>query len=271
MFSSNVSSRSVNSRRAIAIRCATLRWARRGRLLAALAMIGLASLTGCGGTTGAGGGTTGATTTNGVKQYTAAQLPPVVQEIPALDGGRIEIPTPDGWNAGPRATGLLARFHLKGRSGIPQILVKADAAPAGVPDTITADNVLAYADLVQKELDAQVADKKTTVLEPAKPMMFGSNAWVRYVIPGKLPNKDRATLERQILRTVQRGRVYSIDLQVEGNELPKSRDHAYAMAAGIKFSAGTDAAAPPPEVAAPAGDAPAAPAPEAPPAEAPKP
>ena len=240
--------------------------------LRAVVLLSAASLVGCGGSEGGSGRiAAGTTSASGVKQYAAAQLPPVVLELPPLDEGRIEIPTPDGWQAASRTTGLVARFHEKGRSGIPQMIIKVEDA-AGAPESLTAENVVAYAAQVQAELDAQVAAKKTTLLEPVKPMLLGSNPWVRYVVTGKLPNKERATIERQILRSVQRGRIYSIDLQVEANTLTKSRDHAYALAAGVKFQVAV--APPPPETApaksAPPGAPPAVTAPTVtPPAEAP--
>lgn len=219
----------------------------------ACGLLGIATLVGCDSGTGGGGGAAGTTSESGVKQYAAAQLPPVTLELPPLDDGRIEIPTPAGWQAASRTTGLVARFHEKGRSGIPQIIIKVEDA-TGAPESITAENLVAFTDLVQKELDSQVAAKKTTLLEPAKPLLLGANPWVRYVVTGKLPNKEKATIERQILRTVQRGRMYSIDLQVEANTLAKSRDHAYALAAGMTFHApaAAPAATPPAEEAPPA-------------------
>ena len=113
---------------------------------AAVGLLGIASLVGC--DSGSGdGGAAGTTSESGVKQYAAAQLPPVTLELPPLDEGRIEIPTPDGWQAASRTTGLVARFHEKGRSGIPQIIIKVEDA-TGAPESITAENVVAFADLV---------------------------------------------------------------------------------------------------------------------------
>lgn len=190
------------------------------------------------------------TTSGGVKQYAAAVLPRVTQELPVLDDGHIEIPTPEGWSFASQSRGLITRFHLKGRTGVPQIIVKVEPA-AGGPETVTADNVTAYAAQVQAELDAAVKEKKITLLETAKPLLLGTQPYARYVITGKLPGKELATIERQILRTTQGGRTYTIDLQVRSNELEKHRDHAYALAAGIKFHAGT-ASTPPATPAEPA-------------------
>lgn len=221
-------------------------------------------MTGCGGAP-SGGATGGATGGDGrVKQYAAAQLPKVEQQLPALDAGRVELPTPDGWAFASQGKGLLTRFHLKGRTGIPQIVVKAEDSAGGVA-TVTSANVAEYSDQVQAELNAQVAQKRATVLEPVRPLILGENAWARYVLSAKLPGKVQATIERQVLRTTQAGRTYTIDLQVDNTDLSKHRDHAYAIAAGTRFHAGKPGAAASPvkEAAeADAGDA----APEAKPA-----
>lgn len=207
--------------------------------------------------------TTGeSTSAGGVKQYLATSLPKVEQQLPALDEGRIEIPTPDGWAFASQSKGLITRFHLKGRTGIPQIIVKVDPAAGGI-DAVTAQNVAAYAEQLQAELDAQVQQKKTTLLEPARPILLGDQPWARYVVSGKLPGKELATIERQILRTTQAGRSYTIELQVRSNELGAHRDHAYAIAAGVKFHAAGAAPPPSPDAGAPEPAAPEPATPEA--------
>lgn len=238
-------------------------WSKRWLSLPLTLVLALPLTNGCGGAPGGapGGGsaqTGGGVDAGGVKQYTAAQLPKAEQQLPALDGGRIELPTPDGWAFASQGKGLLTRFHLKGRTGIPQIVVKAEDSPSGIA-TVTAANVSEYADQVQADLDAQVAQKRATVLEPARPLMLGNNAWARYVLSAKLPGRSQATLERQVLRTTQAGRTYTIDLQVDNTDLAKHRDHAYAIAAGVRFHEGqAGATSGTPEPAAPAGAAGAA-------------
>jgi hypothetical protein len=164
-------------------------------------------MTGCGGAPsgGASGGATGGD--SGVKQYAAAQLPKVEQQLPALDAGRVELPTPDGWAFASQGKGLLTRFHLKGRTGIPQIVVKAEDSAGGVA-TVTAANVAEYSDQVQAELDAQVAQKRATVLEPARPLILGNNAWARYVLSAKLPpSNDKCSAQpRPVVRTLSTSR-----------------------------------------------------------------
>lgn len=218
------------------------------RILAAFVLlfgIGLLA-TGCGDSGGDAGGAV--ESEGGIKTYSATQLPVVKLELPPLDGGRVEVPTPEGWQFGSRSTGVLARFHIANRRGIPQIILKVEDAPAGTAD-VDAQTVAAYAAQVQADLDEQVKQQKTTLIENVRPLILGTNAWVRYVVPGRLPDRDRATIERQILKTVVRGRVYSVDLQTHVNELLKHRDHAYAIAANMKWSEGQPDAPSDPEPA----------------------
>lgn len=223
---------------------------------AAIALPVCVFVAGCGGAPSgsvSSGGGAGGGGDSGVKQYAPSQLPKVEQQLPALDGGRIELPTPEGWAFAAQGKGLLTRFHLKGRTGIPQILVKAEDSAGGIA-TVTAANVAEYAGQVQAELDALVAQKKTTVIEPVRPLILGNQAWARYVLSAKLPNKVKATIERQVLRTTQAGRTYTIDLQVNNTELGKHRDHAYAIGASTRFHAGKPGSAAPPSDGAQPGD-----------------
>lgn len=191
----------------------------------------LAASIGCG-DGGGGGGGSGSVNASGVKQYDAAALPKVEFNLPPLDGGRVEVPTPDGWAPAAQRKGNLAIFFLKGRSGFPQMILKVEE---GGGETTTPANVVAYSDKIQAELNQQEAEKKSRVLEAAKPMQLGGNAWVRYVLAGRLPGKELATIERQVLKTCSGGRVYTLELQVRG-QIGDHRDHAYAVAAGIKFN-----------------------------------
>ena len=187
--------------------------------------------------------------TASVKKYERSELPKTTQELPPLDQGRVEIPTPKDWQWRSQEKGILARFHLKGRSGIPQIIIKLDGDAASEISDVTPENVQQYADGLQAQLDKQ----GTKYIEPARPLILGKNAFARYVMAGKLPNKQTATLERQILKTTRGGRTYTVELQVPVKELLKYRDPAYAIAAGMVFLS-PDAAA---DDSKPAEDTPA--------------
>lgn len=201
---------------------------------------GQSNSAGGGGGGGASGATGGTASAAAAKAYAANQLPPVSLDLPPLDSGRIEVPTPDKWAPLSQKKEYVVAFQIKGRTGFPQIVVTAEDVEQ--PD-VTKDNVTQYAADLQRTLDAQVTAKKLALLEPAKPLVLGRNAYARYVVKGRKQGKDVATLERQLLRTVRGGRQYTIDLTVT-DDLTAHRDHAYAVAAGIKFVASDEAPAP---------------------------
>lgn len=167
----------------------------------------------------------------GPKTYDRAKLPATTQELPPLDQGRVDVPTPKGWQWRSQEKGLLTRFNLQDRSGLPVILVKLDAEATSEIETVTPENVAAYAEEVHAALEA----KGTKLLEPVRPLILGDSAWARYVIAGKLPDKQIATVERQILKTTRFGRTYVLELQVTRGELTQYRDAAYAIGAGMKI------------------------------------
>jgi hypothetical protein len=226
-------------------------------------------LSGCsGGNSGgqAAGGGGGSASNASVKSYAVNQLPPASLDLPPLDGGRLEVPTPDKWAPLSQKKEYVVAFQVKGRTGFPQIVITAEDVEHA---DVTKENVAAYAAEVQAKLDAQMAAKQVLVLEPAKAIVLGRNAYARYVLKGRKQGKDVATLERQMLRTVRGGRQYTIDLTVT-DDLTAHRDHAYALGAGIRFIASDEPPAgksPGKVEASEAGEAPAAEAAAAEPAE----
>ncbi len=170
--------------------------------------------------------TTAEEPTTGIKRVAAAKLPPLSDSLPTLDGGRIaNLAPPKGWEPLQRDNKHVARFttNKSNPNDLPRILVTADPA-TDFTDDVTADNVAAFA-------EALAAGKK--FLEPPKPLIIGDNAYARYVTQAK---KGTRVVERQFLETVFDGRHYAIVLEVYGEQLPKSRDFAYAIAAGIQYT-----------------------------------
>lgn len=188
--------------------------------------LSLTMMVGCG--TGGAKSTAGP---GGVKRYAASDLPKVDYGLPPLDGDRIDVPFPARWAPTSQKKGFVVVLQLKGRSGFPQMIMTVEPVAGG---DVTADSVSAYAAEVQTGLDAQVAANQTKQLEKAKPLILGENAFARYVLAGRRPGREVATIERQVLTTVRGGRKYVLELQVTG-ELMEFRDDAYAVAAGIKF------------------------------------
>ena len=174
--------------------------------------------------------------------------------LPPLDGGKIEIALPDGWNLLPRDSEYLLRLYRESRSGVPRIDFTVEENNLGGLTTVTEANVAEFTAAVAKELEA----KGTAVVEPPIPMVIGSVPCTRYVSHVKLKvGLGTILVERQTLDVLHAGRLYTINLLAYPNKLLDSRDAAYAVCSGIRF----------PEVEPPAVAEPAA-APEPPPAAA---
>ncbi|HTN74656.1 MAG TPA: hypothetical protein VL096_05395 [Pirellulaceae bacterium] len=218
----------------------------------ALAFLGLA---GCGGeaaTVKDGDETTpavAAAEAAGVKVVPAAGLPKLDDPLPPLDGGRIEVSPPAGWVRLERDNNFLTRFVIDKTSGNPpRMLLTVQDASGDFASGVTADNVEAFAAAIAAEMEGK------KLVEEVKPIVIGQHAFARYVGAAKKGNRS---VDRQILITEFDGRRYQIALEVWAGEkeLKKHRDHAYAVAAGLKFTkpgTATETPAPAPMEEAPA-------------------
>lgn len=218
-----------------------------------LIVVASLSLVGCGSADPAPDGQDGAPETvvedpaeetGGIKKVSAAKLPALGDPLPPLDGGRVtELAPPKNWEPLGRDNKHVARFTTdkKNPNDLPRIMITAQDA-AGFTEDVTAENVADFA--------ASVAGEDKKFLEDPKPILIGDNAYARYVTSAK---KGSRIVERQVLETVFDGRRYAIALEVYSENLTKSRDHAYAVAAAVKYvKSGGAAPAPMPSVEAPA-------------------
>ena len=173
-----------------------------------------------------------------VKQVDQSQLPSLGDYFPPLDEGRVKLAPPADWSWGSRRQGYLVRMHLdKTRSvRLPRIWVTVEGAGEGAAEQLTPDNLVTHASFVQARLDRD----GIKLLERVQPMVIGSVPCVRYVRVTRFRVRDAAsesiTAERQILETIQKGRQYTIDLQVHRGSLLTHRNKAYAVLAGMQFS-----------------------------------
>lgn len=173
------------------------------------------------------------------------------RELPNLKAGpaKVTISAPKGWVLPTRRQEYVVWFAKELGEEFPRILVTAEPAPAGTPDTTEA-NV--------GELAQQIAAKVSEPLESPKPMIVGDVPCVRYVSAAKARS---TSLEEQVLKTVQKGQLFTVTLQaavVTSGESPlvQYRDAGYAVLASMKVEAGSASAespaAPPAETPAPA-------------------
>ena len=210
----------------------------------------LVALVGCGGSTpavnqgGNGGDSTGESSSEEIKTRELSELPAVDNPLPVADQGRVQFSLPEGWKTLTRNPKyLVACVPEEGSAAtLPRISISVSDPPADVTTRTTADNVGELADILQ----AQLKKDDKIAIESCKPLILGSNPWVRHVRKSRFKDDPVAV---QYLQTVQSGRLYTVDLTVTAKDNPKSsakpiiydksllaqRDFAYAVAANMKF------------------------------------
>jgi len=223
-----------------------------GRAIGLLA--GLTLLFGCGGPAreaGPGG--------SAVRRIAVSKLPGLGEPLPQrLDGGRVTISPPAGWQISPRDSSFLIRFQEDPHQSYPTIVVKADDA-SGPIQNVTRDTVHDFARQVAAEF--QKGRSQKTVIEPVE---VGSFVGIDYERRARARHRHKEIIvERLILETVVDGRRYSIDLRTRDQDLANYRPHVFAVAAGMKFHEQGG----PAEAGSAAGEAPPEPGPFEPPAE----
>jgi len=170
-----------------------------------------------------------------VKRIDAATLP-LADYLPPLDEGRIEIAPPAGWYPMPRDSKFVVRFYKENRNSLPRIDVMVEERTLGGMRDASESNVSEFAAQVQNDLETT----GTTIVEPALPMIIGKVPCARYVSDVKLKLGGQTVVaERESLRVLKAGRLYTINLLLLPNTLKQIRDAgfdpAYAVCAGLKF------------------------------------
>jgi hypothetical protein len=193
-------------------------------------------LAGCGGS-GGDSPPPGASGTTRPKVYTREQLPALEDYLPPQDEGRVEVAGPRGWNVMSRREEYVARFAEKSGSAPPRILITAEPAPGGNPGNVTADNLDQFKAFIEPIVRKGLLQGEE-LREPVRMVILGEQPWARYIRGGKFKTMD---IDRQFLKTIAGGRIYTVELQIFRGNLMDHRDIAYAVAAGMRFLK-TDAA-----------------------------
>jgi len=154
------------------------------------------------------------------------------ETLTELEGSNVEIFTPKGWHTLGRSTTFLCGYYYKEEEGYPRILVEEVVAGADQIQELTRQNVVKYAEQTMEEL--QEVGLGEAILEPPLPMMLGNRACTRYVLAAKAPLQPNTVLDRQIIKTVVKGQVYTVELQVVTGTILKYRDVAYSVVESIK-------------------------------------
>ncbi len=159
----------------------------------------------------------------------------------ALDEGRVEIAPPSDWDVPPsRSDRALAWFKEAG-ADVPRIYVKGTDHAGEVTD-VGKDNLEQFRDEMAK---AVKADKKRKDASPVQSVIIGTYYGIQY--KSRVNYNDRI-LDRLFVVTVQGGREYTVELWTPRRSLDEYENHAYAVAAGLKFvKPGDDEEKPAPE------------------------
>ncbi len=190
------------------------------------------AIVGCGGTGDDKGGNGGGSS-SGVAGYSAEDLKRDIGEymppIPTQDGGSLEIGAPKGWEWSRAGKDYLVGFHKKDSSlnNLPRILVAVEDSPYSSLTDVSQENVDQLVTLLTESVDA------TNLKGSVHSIALANTACASYVDMAK---KGDARVARQTLKTIRKGRLYTIRLEVYDREFTKYRDMGYAVAASMKFS-----------------------------------
>ena len=166
--------------------------------------------------------------------------------MPPLDGGKLEVAAPKGWDWANPGGDVLVAFKPKDAelNSLPRVLLSvAESDSVGIDD-VTPDNVEAFA----RQLSDSLPEPKPK--EPVRAVNLGEHHFARYVTFGKRRNQ---VVAQQTLMTVVGGRVYTLRLEVYQHQFDKYQAALSTVAASMKFAG--DVAA---DAAAPAEEPPAA-------------
>lgn len=175
--------------------------------------------------------------TTGIKTVDTKKFSQLDTAYPALDEGRVRnLAPPKNWH--PTGTKLSEGFVMtppsdkKEKPSGTSLRFIGETATEAFTEDVTLANVEKFRDAVVTELKSST----TQLLEPARAMKIGNNAYVRYVTTATQGEK---AIEEQVLTTVFDGQRYTLILTVPsdstGAGLTKYRDAAYSVAAGIAY------------------------------------
>jgi hypothetical protein len=187
-----------------------------------------AGTTGGGGKPGAGGKGSSDDLTSKIGEY-----------MPPLDGGKLEVAAPKGWDWANPGGEVLVAFKPKDAelNSLPRVLLSvAESDSVGIDD-VTPDNVEAFV----RQVSDSLPEPKPK--EPVRAVNLGKRHFARYITFGKRRNQ---VVAQQTLMTVVGGRVYTLRLEVYQHQFDKYQAAQSTVAASMKFAGhvAADAAAP---------------------------
>ncbi len=196
--------------------------------LGSLIVLGLALLlNGCPGPGTTGGGGKSAAGGKGSGDELSSKIG---EYMPPLDGGKLEIAAPKGWDWANPGGDVLVAFKPKDAeiNSLPRVLLSvAESDSVGIHD-VTPENVNAFV----KQVSDSLPEPKPK--EPVRAVTLGKHHFARYVTFGKRRNQ---VVAQQTLQTAVGGRAYTLRLEVYQHQFEKYQWAVSAVAASMKFAA----------------------------------
>jgi hypothetical protein len=153
-----------------------------------------------------------------------------------LDEGRVKIAPLMGWQLPSRSKDYLVCLKQSQAVALPRITVTVEEASLDDLQTVDEDNLDQLSRFV---LDGMPEGDRKRIIEPIKPLVLGDTPCIRYVIRSKPTRFKKSaparTYERQVLKTLQKGRLYTVTLDVFESTIKDYRDAGYAVMAGLQF------------------------------------
>lgn len=212
--------------------------ARQTSLVAACLVLGLGVTIGCGGKPKAkkkaGGQKAAPAAAETGSREAAGPLPPVDPLTKmTLDGGRIDVFSPQGWFRAPRSSSYLVRYTPGPQKTHPTVTVFAADPPGGIA-AVTADNHGDFVAAVASGLDAG------SLLKKPAPLEIGPHFGAAWLSKGEAKVGGLTQpVERSHVAVVVGGRMYTVEA-----EAPKGRVDAASRAAARAVAAALTAATP---------------------------
>jgi len=201
--------------------------------LTVLWIASLLAVAGCGGSdSDSKTGKKSAATEDKIEVVSLSELPPLLDHMPPMDDGRVEVARPKDWNVRGHPKGYLVMFYAGTSSGPPRILVGAEEAKGSSFRNVNRSNMEEFKNLIKADVKSKLLTNEK-LKKRVELIIIGDRPWTSYIRKGKF---NKAAIEQLILQTLVEGRIYTVKLQVYSGNVGDHRKTAYAVAGGLKFA-----------------------------------
>ncbi len=170
-----------------------------------------------------------------VPGYTVDELSSIGSHLESLDEGRLCVAPPIEWHMVPRGKDYVVRFvrDRTNRSPLPRITVEAGETDWKKLGELSEANLKQFRDAVADDLEQKT---RQALEEDVKPLKLGSILCVHYVVRKQYQVGGKVIRgSREVIQTLQHGRLYTVSLDVYAGKLYDYRGDAFAVMANMRF------------------------------------